>query len=141
MGMVTARRGEHFVKVSRKTFENSLSKIGYVECGEVETQPAQRLSDFDIDVNGTANTDTVTADTANTDTVPTDTANTDTVPTDTANADTVTDDEINTTPISEMNKEMLLQYASVNGIDLQDATTVRDIRKVIQAHVKASKMQ
>ena len=131
MGMVTARRGEHFVKVSRKTFENSLSKIGYVECGEVETQPAQRLSDFDIDVNGTANTDTVTADTGNTDTVPT----------DTANADTVTADEINTTPISEMNKEMLLQYASVNGIDLQDATTVRDIRKVIQAHVKASKMQ
>ena len=136
MGMVTARRGEHFVKVSRKTFENSLSKIGYVECGEVETQPAQRLSDFDIDVNGTANTDTVTADPVNTDTVPTDTANV-----DTANADTVTADEINTTPISEMNKEMLLQYASVNGIDLQDATTVRDIRKVIQAHVKASKMQ
>lgn len=131
MGMVTARRGEHFVKVSRKTFENSLSKIGYVECGEVETQPAQRLSDFDIDVNGTANTDTVTADPVNTDTVPT----------DTANADTVNADEINTTPISEMNKEMLLQYASVNGIDLQDATTVRDIRKVIQAHVKASKMQ
>lgn len=136
MGMVTARRGEHFVKVSRKTFENSLSKIGYVECGEVETQPAQRLSDFDIDVNGTANTDTVTADTGNTDTVPTDTASA-----DTANTDTVTADEINTTPISEMNKEMLLQYASVNGIDLQDATTVRDIRKVIQAHVKASKMQ
>ena len=136
MGMVTARRGEHFVKVSRKTFENSLSKIGYVECGEVETQPAQRLSDFDIDVNGTANTDTVTADPVNTDTVPTNTASA-----DTANADTVTDDEINTTPISEMNKEMLLQYASVNGIDLQDATTVRDIRKVIQAHVKASKMQ
>lgn len=131
MGMVTARRGEHFVKVSRKTFENSLSKIGYVECGEVETQPAQRLSDFDIDVNGTANTDTVTADPVNTDTVPT----------DTASADTVTDDAINTTPISEMNKEMLLQYASVNGIDLQDATTVRDIRKIIQAHVKASKMQ
>lgn len=131
MGMVTARRGEHFVKVSRKTFENSLSKIGYVECGEVETQPAQRLSDFDIDVNGTANTDTVNADPVNTDTVPT----------DTANAYTVTADEINTTPISEMNKEMLLQYASVNGIDLQDATTVRDIRKVIQAHVKASKMQ
>lgn len=136
MGMVTARRGEHFVKVSRKTFENSLSKIGYVECGEVETQPAQRLSDFDIDVNDTANTDTVTADTGNTDTVPTNTASA-----DTANADTVNADEINTTPISEMNKEMLLQYASVNGIDLQDATTVRDIRKVIQAHVKASKMQ
>lgn len=136
MGMVTARRGEHFVKVSRKTFENSLSKIGYVECGEVETQPAQRLSDFDIDVNGTANTDTVTADPVNTDTVSTDTASA-----DTANADTVTADEINTTPISEMNKEMLLQYASVNGIDLQDATTVRDIRKIIQAHVKASKMQ
>ena len=136
MGMVTARRGEHFVKVSRKTFENSLSKIGYVECGEVETQPAQRLSDFDIDVNGTANTDTVTADPVNTDAVPTDTASADTV-----TADTVTADEINTTPISEMNKEMLLQYASVNGIDLQDATTVRDIRKVIQAHVKASKMQ
>lgn len=136
MGMVTARRGEHFVKVSRKTFENSLSKIGYVECGEVETQPAQRLSDFDIDVNGTANTDTVTADPVNTGTVPTDTASA-----DTANTDTVTADEINTTPISEMNKEMLLQYASVNGIDLQDATTVRDIRKVIQAHVKASKMQ
>lgn len=126
MGMVTARRGEHFVKVSRKTFENSLSKIGYVECGEVETQPAQRLSDFDIDVNGTANTDTVPTDTASA---------------DTANADTVNADAINTTPISEMNKEMLLQYASVNGIDLQDATTVRDIRKVIQAHVKASKMQ
>lgn len=126
MGMVTARRGEHFVKVSRKTFENSLSKIGYVECGAVETQPAQNLSDFDIDVNDTATTDTANTEGANPDTV---------------NADTVGADEINTTPISEMNKEMLLQYASVNGIDLQDATTVRDIRKVIQAHVKASKMQ
>ena len=131
MGMVTARRGGQFGRVAGKTVESSLAKIGDVECGEVETQPAQRLSDFDIDVNGTANTDTVTADHVNTDTVPT----------DTANADTVTADEINTTPISEMNKEMLLQYASVNGIDLQDATTVRDIREVSQAHVKASKMQ
>ena len=126
MGMVTARRGEHFVKVSRKTFENSLSKIGYVECGEVETQPAQNLSDFDIDVTDTATIAKVNTEGANPDTV---------------TADTVGADEINTTPISEMNKEMLLQYASVNCIDLHDATTVRDIRKVIQAHVKASKMQ
>lgn len=109
MGMVTARRGEHVVKVSRKTFENSLSKVGYVECGYVETQPTPDLSAFDIDVNEEKKSDTV--------------------------------DAISTTPISEMNKEMLLQYAELNGIDLQDATTVRDIRKVIQEHVKASKMQ
>ena len=48
------------------------------------------------------------------------------------------DDVIETTPISEMNKEMLIEYANRHNIDFTDITTVKEMRKAIQEARKAS---
>ena len=47
-------------------------------------------------------------------------------------------DIIETTPISEMNKEMLIEYANRHNIDFTDITTVKDMRKAIHEARKAS---
>lgn len=49
------------------------------------------------------------------------------LPVDNASAD----DVIETTPISEMNKEMLIEYANRHNIDFTDITTVKEMRKAI----------
>ena len=51
---------------------------------------------------------------------------------------TSSDDVIETTPISEMNKEMLIEYANRHNIDFTDITTVKDMRKAIQEARKAN---
>ena len=51
---------------------------------------------------------------------------------------TSADDVIETTPISEMNKEMLIEYANRHNIDFTDITTVKEMRKAIQEARKAS---
>lgn len=51
---------------------------------------------------------------------------------------TSADDIIETTPISEMNKEMLIEYANRHNIDFTDITTVKEMRKAIQEARKAN---
>ena len=51
---------------------------------------------------------------------------------------TSADDVIETTPISEMNKEMLIEYANRHNIDFTDITTVKEMRKAIQEARKAN---
>ena len=51
---------------------------------------------------------------------------------------TSADDVIETTPISEMNKEMLIEYANRHNIDFTDITTVKDMRKAIHEARKAN---
>ena len=46
-------------------------------------------------------------------------------------------DIIETTPISEMNKEMLIEYANRHNIDFTDITTLKDMRKAIHEARKA----
>ena len=48
------------------------------------------------------------------------------------------DDIIETTPISEMNKEMLIEYANRHNIDFTAITTVKEMRKAIQEARKAN---
>lgn len=47
-----------------------------------------------------------------------------------------TEPDVETIPISDMNKEQLMQYAKEHNIDTKGAKSVADARKIIQAEVK-----
>ena len=49
-------------------------------------------------------------------------------------------DELETTPISEMNKEQLVAFAKKHNIDTRSAKNVTEARKIIQKHIRDSKM-
>lgn len=50
------------------------------------------------------------------------------------------DDLVDTTPISEMNKEQLMEYAEKHNIDTSKAKNVREARQIIQKATQQSKM-
>lgn len=50
------------------------------------------------------------------------------------------DDSIDTIPISEMNKEQLMEYAEKHNIDTSKAKNVREARQIIQKAIQQSKM-
>ena len=54
--------------------------------------------------------------------------------------ETKQDDELETTPISEMNKEQLVAFAKKHNIDTRNAKNVTEARKIIQKHIRDSKM-
>jgi hypothetical protein len=50
------------------------------------------------------------------------------------------DDSVDTIPISEMNKEQLMEYAEKYNIDTSKAKNVREARQIIQKAIQQSKM-
>ena len=52
----------------------------------------------------------------------------------------VEDDSVDTIPISEMNKEQLMEYAEKHKIDTSKAKNVREARQIIQKAIQQSKM-
>ena len=54
--------------------------------------------------------------------------------------ETEQNDELETTPISEMNKEQLVAFAKKHNIDTRSAKNVTEARKIIQKHIRDSKM-
>ena len=54
--------------------------------------------------------------------------------------ETKQNDELETTPISEMNKEQLIAFAKKHNIDTRSAKNVTEARKIIQKHIRDSKM-
>lgn len=50
------------------------------------------------------------------------------------------DDSVDTIPISEMNKEQLMEYAKKHNIDTSKAKNVREARQIIQKAIQQSKM-
>jgi hypothetical protein len=50
------------------------------------------------------------------------------------------DDPVDTIPISEMNKEQLMEYAEKHNIDTSKAKNVREARQIIQKAIQQSKM-
>lgn len=50
------------------------------------------------------------------------------------------DDSVDTIPISEMNKEQLMEYAEKHNIDTSKAKNVREARQIIQKAIQQSKM-
>jgi len=49
-------------------------------------------------------------------------------------------DSVDTIPISEMNKEQLMEYAEKHNIDTSKAKNVREARQIIQKAIQQSKM-
>ena len=49
-------------------------------------------------------------------------------------------EEIETIPVSEMNKEQLMEFAKEHGIDTSSARNVREARNIIQKAIRESKM-
>lgn len=50
------------------------------------------------------------------------------------------EDLVDTIPISEMNKEQLMEYAEKHNIDTSKAKNVREARQIIQKAIQQSKM-
>lgn len=50
------------------------------------------------------------------------------------------DDLVDTIPISEMNKEQLMEYAEKHNIDTSKAKNVREARQIIQKAIQQRKM-
>lgn len=50
------------------------------------------------------------------------------------------EEEIETIPVSEMNKEQLIEFAKEHGIDTTSARNVREARTIIQKAIRDSKM-
>lgn len=50
------------------------------------------------------------------------------------------EEEVETIPVSEMNKEQLIEFAKEHGIDTTSARNVREARTIIQKAIRDSKM-
>ena len=103
--MITARKGDNIIKVSKHSFETMFKDKGYVvvldEVKEkVETAIAEPIVEEEV------------------------------VKTETEE-----------TPISEMNKEQLMEYAKEHGIDTSKARNVREARQIIQKVIREKNME
>lgn len=103
--MVTARKGDNIIKVSKHSFETMFKDKGYVVVSgeateKVETVIAEQIVEEEV------------------------------VKTETEE-----------TPISEMNKEQLMEYAKEHGIDTSKARNVREARQIIQKVIREKNME
>lgn len=103
--MITARKGDNIIKVSKHSFETMFKDKGYVVVSnevkeKVETAIAEPIVEEEV------------------------------VKTETEE-----------TPISEMNKEQLMEYAKEHGIDTSKARNVREARQIIQKVIREKNME
>lgn len=112
MAMVTARRGQHTVKVSKRSYETLFRNKGY---RIVEDE--KDMGSKDMDVEQTVDYVEQTVDYVEPE-----------------------EQEVETVPISEMNKEQLAEYAKEHNIDTSGARNVREARQVIQKAIREAKM-
>ena len=108
MAMVTAKRGQHVVKVSKHSYETLFRNKGYRIVGEEEARPETDMIDTEEFEEEMEKTEEV--------------------------------HEVETVPISEMNKEQLMEYAEKHNIDTSKAKNVREARQIIQKAIQQSKM-
>lgn len=103
--MITARKGDNIIKVSKHSFETMFKDKGYAVVSDevkekVETVIAEPIVEEEV------------------------------VKTETEE-----------TPISEMNKEQLMEYAKEHGIDTSKARNVREARQIIQKVIREKNME
>lgn len=103
--MVTARKGDSIIKVSKRSFETMFKDKGYVIVLDEATEKVE-----------------------------------------TAIAEPIVEEEVvktetEETPISEMNKEQLMEYAKEHGIDTSKARNVREARQIIQKVIREKNME
>lgn len=103
--MITARKGDNIIKVSKHSFETMFKDKGYVVVSDEATEKVE------------------------------------TVIAEPIVEEEVVKNETEETPISEMNKEQLMEYAKEHGIDTSKARNVREARQIIQKVIREKNME
>lgn len=103
--MVTARKGDNIIKVSKHSFETMFKDKGYVVVLDEATEKVENIIEEPIVEEEVVKTET------------------------------------EETPISEMNKEQLMEYAKEHGIDTSKARNVREARQIIQKVIREKNME
>lgn len=103
--MITARKGDNIIKVSKHSFETMFKDKGYVVVSDEATEKVETVI-----------------------------------------AEPIVEEEVvkietEETPISEMNKEQLMEYAKEHGIDTSKARNVREARQIIQKVIREKNME
>lgn len=103
--MVTARKGDSIIKVSKRSFETMFKDKGYAIVSDEATEKVENVIEEPIVEEEVVKTET------------------------------------EETPISEMNKEQLMEYAKEHGIDTSKARKVREARQIIQKVIREKNME
>lgn len=103
--MITARKGDNIIKVSKHSFETMFKDKGYVVVLDEATEKVESVIEEPIVEEEVVKTET------------------------------------EETPISEMNKEQLMEYAKEHGIDTSKARNVREARQIIQKVIREKNME
>lgn len=103
--MITARKGDNIIKVSKHSFETMFKDKGYVVVSDEATEKVETVVEESIVEEEVVKTET------------------------------------EETPISEMNKEQLMEYAKEHGIDTSKARNVREARQIIQKVIREKNME
>lgn len=103
--MITARKGDNIIKVSKHSFETMFKDKGYVVVSDEATEKVETVIAESIVEEEVVKTET------------------------------------EETPISEMNKEQLMEYAKEHGIDTSKARNVREARQIIQKVIREKNME
>lgn len=104
MAFVKARRGDHVVKVSRKSYETMYKNHGYVIEGQnKKPQKEEKKQEVVEEVEEAT-------------------------------------EEVEETPISDMTKEQLAEFAKAHNIDTSAARNVGEARKIVQKAIREAKM-
>lgn len=102
--MVTARKGDSIIKVSKRSFETMFKDKGYMLVSDEATEKVETVAEPSVE-------------------------------------EEVVGIETEETPISEMNKEQLMEYAKEHGIDTSRARNVREARQIIQKAIREKSME
>ena len=103
--MITARKGDNIIKVSKHSFETMFKDKGYMIVSNEATEKVEPVVEESIVEEEVVKTET------------------------------------EETPISEMNKEQLMEYAKEHGIDTSKARNVREARQIIQKVIREKNME
>lgn len=103
--MITARKGDNIIKVSKHSFETMFKDKGYMIVSNEATEKVEPVVEEPIVEEEVIKTET------------------------------------EETPISEMNKEQLMEYAKEHGIDTSKARNVREARQIIQKVIREKNME
>ena len=103
--MITARKGDSIIKVSKRSFETMFKDKGYAIVSDEATEKVENVIEEPIVEEEVVKTET------------------------------------EETPISEMNKEQLMEYAKEHGVDTSKARNVREARHIIQKVIREKNME
>ena len=121
--MVTARKGDSIIKVSKRSFETMFKDKGYAIVSDEAKEKVENVK-----VENVIEEPIVEEKVEN-------------VIEEPIVEEEVVKTETEETPISEMNKEQLMEYAKEHDIDTSKARNVREARQIIQKFIREKNME